>query len=500
MTLYAITLLSWTMGTGFALYQNWQVRMAAHKTNLVRIASTGNWLMENALVNAGKVLSVTQTQLETALQKGPLSQAAIHQLLKVSSGVFSRYNANEELGLMFFVTPQGLVYARSDVLLTRPIDMTDRFYYTDLRDHPEKISTVGPLLRGRTHEKWVFHMAMPVHDAQGQWAGVLVQQLLASAMALDLAAHTDTDSFELLTTQLSDHPVSFVYPPPNDAHDDARAASALVYLNAPITRKNGTHPWERSQGPVSEKMLMGYAQSSLLGLTSDVSLPMSRVWQLFIEGNLFLLIYACAGVSVVSAMFFYLYRLSHQLINAQTDSRHDALTGLHNRRALDEQLPLLLRQSQREQSPLAVLFIDIDHFRLFNEHYGHESGDVALQAVANALASVCQRPRDLICRWGGEEFVAVLPRTDAQAAAHMAQHMLRVVRSLRLHVARHRPPPLTVSIGFISATVLAANADNDLIAAADQAMQQAKHQGRNQSVMAKAIHHLHNTRMTCVSK
>jgi diguanylate cyclase (GGDEF)-like protein len=183
-------------------------------------------------------------------------------------------------------------------------------------------------------------------------------------------------------------------------------------------------------------------------------------------------------------MFFYLYKLSHQLINAQTDSRQDTLTHLYNRRALDEQLPLLLRQSQREQSPLSVLFIDIDHFRLLNERYGHESGDVALQAVAKALASVCQRPRDFICRWGGEEFVAVLPHTDVQAAEELAQRMLQTVRDLHLQVAGHSPPKLTVSIGHISTTVTPRNQDKDLIGAADQAMLLAKHRGRNQSVMA----------------
>lgn len=168
----------------------------------------------------------------------------MHQLLKTSAKIFNRYNANDELGLMFFVTSQGLVYARSDQLLMRPMDMTDRFYFTDLRDHPEKHSTVGPLLKARTHEKWVFHMGISVHDAKGEWAGVVVQQLLNSEIASDLANHTDTHSFEQLTIQLSGYPVSFVYPPPNDAQDDAHAASALTYLNAPDmgVRQSTTQP------------------------------------------------------------------------------------------------------------------------------------------------------------------------------------------------------------------------------------------------------------------
>jgi diguanylate cyclase (GGDEF)-like protein len=274
-----------------------------------------------------------------------------------------------------------------------------------------------------------------------------LSRTIVTLYAITLLTWSVSTGFALYQTgwvRMAGHPISFVYPLPNDAHDEAHAACALAYLNATTT----------------------------------------TVWQTFLNGNLFLLAYACAGVSVVSAMFFYLYRLSHQLINAQTDSRHDALTGLHNRRALDEQLPLLMRQSQREQSLLTVLFIDIDHFRLLNERYGHESGDVALQAVAKALASVCQRPRDFICRWGGEEFVAVLPHTDVQAAEELAQRMLQTVRDLHLQVAGHSPPKLTVSIGHISTTVTPRNQDKDLIGAADQAMLLAKHRGRNQSVMA----------------
>jgi len=244
--------------------------------------------------------------------------------------------------------------------------------------------------------------------------------------------------------RIASQPISLDYPLHNAAPDEAHAACTLAYLNATTMKVSPS----------------------------------------FLKGNLFLLAYACAGVSVVSAMFFYLYRLSHQLINAQTDSRHDALTGLHNRRALNEQLPLLLRQSLREQSPLTVLFIDIDHFRRFNERYGHERGDVALQAVANALARVCQRPRDFICRWGGEEFVAVLPQTDVQAAEELAQRMLQGIRDVRLQVADHSRPQITVSIGHISTTITPRNQDKDLIGAADQAMLQAKHRGRNQSVMA----------------
>jgi diguanylate cyclase (GGDEF)-like protein len=241
---------------------------------------------------------------------------------------------------------------------------------------------------------------------------------------------------------------------------------------------------------------MGYAQSTLLELTTYVTVPMQQVWQKFVEDNLILMGYSLVGAFFISAFFLYLYRMSQQLTEAQISSQHDALTRLHNRRALDEQLPQLLRESMREQTPLTVLFIDIDHFRIFNELYGHESGDVALQAVALALTSVCQRPLDFICRWGGEEFVAVLPNTNATAALKLAQDMLTATRTLQLSVPHQAPPHISVSIGHITHTVTRSTLEDDLVGAADRAMLQAKHQGRNQSVVASLASPTHNERIT----
>jgi diguanylate cyclase (GGDEF)-like protein len=180
--------------------------------------------------------------------------------------------------------------------------------------------------------------------------------------------------------------------------------------------------------------LLGYAHSPLLGLTTVVSTPVASLQTAFLKDNFYLLAYVFIGLVCVAAFFFYLYRIAQQLAAAKSSSLHDALTALHNRRALDLQLPLSLRSAMRDQTPLGVLFIDIDHFRDFNERYGHDSGDVALQAVAGALASVCQRPLDFICRWGGEEFVAVLPNTDAPATHKLAHDMLRAVRLVQLHM------------------------------------------------------------------
>jgi diguanylate cyclase (GGDEF)-like protein len=496
---YVVIQLTIVVGTGFAIEKNWQVRSQASQTNLIRNAGIGNLLIETALLSASKSLQADKTRIESASQKGFVSNLALHELLRSSSRDFSKYSTTQDMGLLFFVNPQGLVYARSDVHLSWPIDMSDRFYFTDLRDHPEKPSTVGPLLLARTTGQWVFHMALPIDDANGHFAGVLVQQLLTEDIAADLSKYADTQSFEHMLIHAPNSAVSFVYPPPTDKKAHPLWAAELNHLISPATRQDGDMNWMRTeaQGGNSTQALIGVSTSPLLGLVSYAVLPLQNVWAAFFVDNTFLFFYIVCGFAFITGVFLFLYRVSLKLARAQSSSLHDPLTGLHNRRALDEQLPMLLHEAMREQSCLSVLFIDIDHFRLFNEHYGHESGDIALQAVATALAGVCQRPLDFICRWGGEEFVVVLPHTQEEAALKLANDMLQAVRALKLHVPHHSAPQISVSIGRASATITADTLEEDLVGAADQAMMHAKLSGRNQTVKALRTEHRMDTRMTC---
>jgi diguanylate cyclase (GGDEF)-like protein len=494
--LYVLTLSIVAIGTAFALHQNWSIRIEATQVNLVRNANIGNVLIESALLKASNTLRSTRRQLELAFLQGQPSSADIHQLLKAASKASEVYQNGRPNGLMFYVDPSGLVYARSDSYLSGLIDVSDLFIYTDLLNNFNKTATVGPLLRARTKGQWIFHTSIPVHDAQGKFDGVLVQEIEATSIAADISRSTETQDFEQMMTHYPGSAVSFVYPFPEGEQDLANLASAMDHVAVPLTRKEGASTWIRTRGSYSESLLMGYTQSNLLGLTTYVTVPMQQVWQKFVEDNLILMGYSLVGAFLISAFFLYLYRMSQQLTEAQISSQHDALTRLHNRRALDEQLPKLLRESMREQTPLTVLFIDIDRFRIFNELYGHESGDVALQAVAQALASVCQRPLDFICRWGGEEFVAVLPNTNATAALKLAQDMLTATRALQLSVPHHAPPRISVSIGHITRTVTRSTLEDDLIGAADLAMLQAKHQGRNQSVVVSLASPTHNERIT----
>jgi diguanylate cyclase (GGDEF)-like protein len=156
----------------------------------------------------------------------------------------------------------------------------------------------------------------------------------------------------------------------------------------------------------------------------------------------------------------------------------DPLTKLSNRRTLDRHLDEEWRRARRNGASLSVLFIDIDHFKRFNDTYGHAAGDEVLTAVADCIASVARRSVDVVARYGGEEFAVVLPDTASSGAANAAEKIRRIVEAMRVPRLPHGA--VTVSVG--SATCRPADGGNGpaLIAAADAQLYEAKAAGRNQ--------------------
>lgn len=156
----------------------------------------------------------------------------------------------------------------------------------------------------------------------------------------------------------------------------------------------------------------------------------------------------------------------------------DGLTGVYNRRFFDQTLLQRLASCKRHASSLALLIIDIDHFKRFNDRYGHLGGDDALRQVAQALSACCQRPDDLLARYGGEEFVAILPNTNADGAQKVAQSMLEKVRGLAITHPDSASGVVTVSIGIALATA-ASGYDIDVTDRADKQLYATKQHGRN---------------------
>jgi diguanylate cyclase (GGDEF)-like protein len=158
----------------------------------------------------------------------------------------------------------------------------------------------------------------------------------------------------------------------------------------------------------------------------------------------------------------------------------DGLTGIANRRYFDVALDRELRRAQRMKGALSLLLIDIDSFKAYNDHFGHQQGDHCLSTVAQALAAKLKRPADVAARYGGEEFAAVLPDTSLEQARLLANAIREHVAGLALpHSPAAHWPMVTLSIGVASFDRERLHEVPALIEAADKALYAAKHGGRN---------------------
>jgi diguanylate cyclase (GGDEF)-like protein/PAS domain S-box-containing protein len=165
----------------------------------------------------------------------------------------------------------------------------------------------------------------------------------------------------------------------------------------------------------------------------------------------------------------------------------DSLTGIANRRQFDETMDRELRRAMRDGSMISLLMIDVDHFKTYNDLYGHLMGDACLRQIAAAAQGVLQRTSDLFARYGGEEFVAVLPNTDSRGAQLVAEQIRSAVEQCCLpHLGNH-PGVVTVSIGCATQTVTPDAVGNPLLQAADDALYEAKAAGRNRIEVAEML-------------
>jgi len=159
----------------------------------------------------------------------------------------------------------------------------------------------------------------------------------------------------------------------------------------------------------------------------------------------------------------------------------DALTGIYNRWFLDDNLQRVIKTMSRAGGFLSVLMIDIDFFKNYNDTYGHSMGDSCLKAVAETIAKCLLRGGDFAARFGGEEFVVLLPNTSANGARIMADKMLENVRALNVsHAKNEAADCVTVSIGITTGNVKHEHKGEDYIKCADEALYQSKQNGRNQ--------------------
>lgn len=264
----------------------------------------------------------------------------------------------------------------------------------------------------------------------------------------------------------------------------AVARIALTTVDGTIVAEYSRESSARRPFTAARNVDYGYRQTVELTLTKDLA----GVDQKVIE-------YAVAVIVGSALLAVILVQLSLLVLRARERALLDemayldGLTGIANRRRFDEVLDKEWRRAQRSHKPLALVIVDIDHFKSYNDAVGHGQGDECLRRVATSLAGCARRPADLVARYGGEEFAAVLPETGHEGAAMVAESMRTAIERLALPHPALGGHHVTISVG-VSGGVPVGMDDSHatLLKAADDALYEAKRRGRNCVASANQLH------------
>ncbi len=481
--LYLFTILITGAGSFYALYSSYVSYEIRVSNELLREANITNVHIEGSLASAQNVLEYDLAKITEQLNAGQLTKESAYKAMALGQRVFNTFIADKSFLLTLYVDEQGVLRATNNSAEVDPINLADRRYFQVLKNNPHRPFVVGNLVVARTTGQFTFHIAKSIVDKKGKFRGVLVQQLVANNIAKTLKKSLDGLSDLQILVHVEGGNVVFVYP---ELTKEDEIQSVTSQGLSEIIRRDGGHSkvmYIPSSEEVPHARYLAYAISEAHNLETSVSIPRSSLRLSFFREAYHLILYILlSGIAITVVVWrFYLYAVRNSM--AMELSYSDELTQLKNRRALDAELPALWKESMRSKNPISALFIDIDHFKIFNDNYGHDCGDVALKAVALAISACVTRPLDICCRWGGEEFAVVLPNTDEAGAVILTNQIMDAVRAIRFEFIPDITPHISISVGVVTIIVTKDNEGDNLIDMADKAMYKAKQGGRNRYVI-----------------
>ncbi|NBF11016.1 sensor domain-containing diguanylate cyclase [Pseudomonas sp. Fl4BN1] len=418
--------------------------------------------------------------------KGLISAAQRSDLRGISAPIrhltlFDRATAAPYKGDILLLDKHGDVLADSASVVPRTGNFADRQYFQSHVDNPDPGMMISPPFRARTAEQdWRISFSRRLSGENGEFIGVAEAAMRLSYFnqlfkSLDIGRNGTINL-------ISRDGILLAQQPP--LADDLIGKDFSQRPNFMRILREGNGSFSSISSVDQTQRLYTFSQVGDLPLIVIVALSTDEVfsaWQ-----RTALLISGATGVLCI-ALLWLTWLLCRELRRRQSAEQKlarlaaiDALTGLANRRTLDQTLNSEWARARRSFQPLSLLMIDIDHFKAFNDRFGHPLGDQALRVVAQNIGACTGRPTDLAARYGGEEFAVILPGTDTAGASVLAEKIRARIEALP--AVSEQASPLTVSIGI---NTWSGNPDISLdewISNADKALYQAKYSGRNRVV------------------
>jgi diguanylate cyclase (GGDEF)-like protein len=389
--------------------------------------------------------------------------------------LFDRAATAKHFGAIQVFDAQGHLTIDASTLDPSPEDRSDEEYFKVHRDHPD----IGLFISRPTLHRGAYAIVLSrrISGPDGRFLGVVAGSIRFSYFH-DLFGRLNLGDGDTITVLRPDRTI--IMRRPFDLDIIGTNLADRTKWNPDNLQNNGSYS---GPGPIDPTPRLYVRRSSTSPLYIVVGRPLASILGLWRTEVIRIGAVMMALISFVLAVTLFLAREIGRRAQAEEKLEElattDALTGLRNRRKFDAVIDAEWRRAARQKTPIALLMIDADHFKTYNDTYGHQAGDQMLISIAICISDSVRRAGDCTARYGGEEFAVLLPGLAAMDA-------LRVAETIRLKVegSSEGPSVSTVSIGVASLTPVAGIDWTGLVNAADKALYAAKANGRNQSVLA----------------
>jgi diguanylate cyclase (GGDEF)-like protein len=489
MLLLAVVYLSVSAATAWQIWSARQRSLADIDTQNLNLAQTLNTYTEG-VVTQSAMLSLGLVERLEEEGTGGIQLQRLQRLIDQQEGLLNQLN-----GIVIY-DAAGHWLMSSTGPVPAHASSADRAFFAYHRDNPSHDSFIGPPIQSRSTGDWVITISRRFEDREGRFAGIVVVSLGIKTF-LDLFGKVDMGEQGAIGLSTSGGQMLVRYPyreqdlgrdfskSPNFQRIYSGAVSGTASFQSGIDgmqrlyafRASERYPLVTTVAVGAQEALQAWRRQAWLTASVVCALLLSIAaigWRLILDIRR----RTEAEASLVAA------REDLMQVNRQLEAlaAQDQLTGLANRRCFDETLALESRRAAREGTHLSLLLIDIDHFKGFNDTYGHVAGDACLQAVSRALQQYAKRPGDLVARYGGEELAIILPNTDLAGARAVAQEVRASIEALAIVHSVSSFGHVTASVGAASVSgPHAQGRERQLIETADAALYRAKAAGRNRA-------------------
>lgn len=405
----------------------------------------------------------------------------IHKLLVRQTKIMPQLHG------LFIYGPDGQWIVTDKDVTPNPANNADRDYFQYHRTHDDRDVRIGEVVRSRSTDDLIIPVSRRLNNPDGSFAGVLLGTIKVSYF-VDYYGDFKIDDKGALVLALRNGTILVRRPFIASVVGKSLADGEIFKSYLPNSNQGTAEV--RAVTDDTER-LYGYRALTTYPMVVEAGLSRESItapWRRDLLKTGFVLLFLIAVLASFGAIVLSQLRqrmvMERELRHAHQAMRDmaltDSLTGLGNRRRLDTALIDEIRLAKRQRSTLALIMLDVDYFKRYNDKYGHAAGDDCLSVVGHAIQQAVKRPGDLAVRYGGEEFTILLPNTDSAGAKQVAQDILEAIRSLNIEHSEHPLGKVTASAGITTSLPSNENVTPaTLLKSADVCLYLAKQRGRN---------------------